>query len=322
MVKIPINDYLSQSERDEIVETLTDDQKKFILEKLKRGRKTLFANVLAKNKAGHLVDVGTNDIVDQWVFIDYLDAGPQWRVSSNLYCECGRLLRYQYIVRNGKTNEVMKFGINHFEEHTGIPSELAREIVKGINRIDYEMDEVLIKIRTHWTLGSEGIDHIPTDVIIPEDIKEHFEHDIPLLERQLIRLKDQIAIAMRNREQEQFKALMLEREKEARQQKEEFAAKRELIRQSFRVDQSVDLHEDYQLAIMFFLHELSDPQFMASEVCANLVHHHGAPEEIYSSGRYKIFPHVCKFLESLTEKEVLKFVGKQSNMDRMYSIVE
>lgn len=70
------------------------------------------------------------------------------------------------------------------------------------------------------------------------------------------------------------------------------------------------------------MHELSDPQFMASEVCANLVHHHGAPEEIYSSGRYKIFPHVCKFLESLTEKEVLKFVGKQSNMDRMYSIVE
>ena len=33
---------------------------------------------------------------------------------------------------------------------------------------------------------------------------------------------------------------------------EEFAAKRELIRQSFRVDQNVDLQEDYQLAIMVF----------------------------------------------------------------------
>src|SRR5690625_5032176 len=322
MLKIPINDYLSQSERDEIVETLTDEQKKFILEKLKRGRKTLFANVLAKNKAGYLVDAGTNDIVDQWEFIDYLDAGPQWRTSSKLYCECGRLLRYQYIVRNGKTNEVMKFGINHFEEHTGIPSELAREIVRGIDRIDYELDEVLIKIRTHWTLGSEGIDHIPTDVIIPKDIKEHFEHDVPLLERQLIRLKDQIRMSIKNREQERLKALMVERERIARQREEEFAEKRQLIRKSFSIDQNIDLQKDYQLAIMVFLQELSDSQFMASEVCADLVHNHGAPKGTYSSGRYKIFPNVCKFLESLTDKGVLKFVEKQSKMDRMYRIVE
>src|SRR5690625_28421 len=322
MVNLQFNYYLSQSERDEIFETLTEGQKRFVTEKLKRGRKTLFANVLAKSKAGHLVDVEANDFASKWEFIDYLDAGSGWRINSKLFCECGRKLRYQYIVRNSKTNEVMKFGINHFEEHTGIPSELAREIVKGIERIDYEMDEVLIKIRNNWTIQSEGIDHIPSTVIIPKDITEHLEYDIPLLKRQLIRLKEQIRISLEIQEQKRLAALMVERDRIARKQKADFAEKRRQIRRKFNVDKSIELQEDYQLGIIVFLQELTVFQFWASEVCADLVTNHSAPKDTYSSGTYKIFPNVCKFLESLTEKGLLKFVEKQSNMDRMYSIVE
>lgn len=68
-----------------------------------------------------------------------------------------------------------KFGITHFEEHTGIPPELAKEILKGFERIDYELDEILWKLSNEWNLSKEGIEYIPANIELPADIQAHYK---------------------------------------------------------------------------------------------------------------------------------------------------
>lgn len=310
--------HLSQHERDEIFTNLTDKQKVFLTAQLKRGRKTLFANVLAKDKAGSFSD----DVASKWEFLDYLDAGPGWQTNAKLFCECGRTLRYQYIVKNSQTDEVMKFGITHFAEHTGISPELAKEIVRGVERIDYEMDEILMKILNGWTLKLEGIDYIPMEIVLPNDIKTHFEYDVPLLDRQVARLRGQIKSWIEIQEHQRLQAMMKESERIEKQRIKELSETRRQIQANFKVDKHVELQEEFQLAIMVYLQELTTARFSASEVCTDLVINHGAPKDRYSSGRYAIFPDVCRYLEALTEKGMLKFIEKKWNMDRMYERVE
>src|SRR5699024_7951927 len=88
---------LTQNERNSIMATLNEKPQDFLQNLLKRSRRTHFANILAKGKAGI---EGTTEIAEQWEFIVYLDAGENWRLESELYCECGIKLRYQYVVKN------------------------------------------------------------------------------------------------------------------------------------------------------------------------------------------------------------------------------
>ncbi|MCA0171903.1 DUF3895 domain-containing protein [Bacillus sp. RAR_GA_16] len=111
---------------------------------------------------------------------DYLDAGA---VSEDIKCECGRALRYQYIVRHVKTGEVRRFGINHFEEHTGLPATIVKEVVQGFTKIDYELDELLLKKQNSAITYT-----IPEGLNLPTDIEEPLSLQLPLLDRQEKRL--------------------------------------------------------------------------------------------------------------------------------------
>ncbi|MGY0691851.1 DUF3895 domain-containing protein [Virgibacillus sp. FSP13] len=321
-------DYLTQRERDKLLDDLTEQQKKFVNDYLKRGRRTVFANVLAKEKAGNVADEDTEKVAEQWELLDYLDAGPNWQNEALLFCECGRVLRYQYIVQNHETGETKKFGIRHFEEHTGIPPHLVREIVKGIERIDFELDEILVKISSNWTLVSEGLDKIHPDVQIPNDIQTHLDLNIPLLDRQVVRLKKKVAELYQEQERQQRLVVMQEREKAQKQREEEYAKKRQAVAEKLEIGEvishgtDIQLEQKLQLAVMVFLESLTEPQFFASEVCEELVTIHAAPGDTFSSGKYKIFPHVCSFLENLTEQGILAFVGKQGAVDRVYRTID
>ncbi len=175
---------LAKNERDTILNTLNNNQKDYLHNLLKRGKKTTFSNILAKYKGE-----GSNqqdDLSSIWNLVDYIDAGE---VSPDLKCECGRSLRYQYIVKNKVTNTILKFGIYHFEEHTKIPANVVKDILKGWNYIDYELDEILGKVQSQWSLMDENIFEFPQNLIIPKDIKEMLDLMLPLLDKQIIRLK-------------------------------------------------------------------------------------------------------------------------------------
>lgn len=316
---------LSQKERDQLLIELSEGQRAFVIELMKRGRRTVFSNVLAKEKASGSGEDDIEEVAAQWELLDYIDAGETWQSTSELHCECGRPLRYQYIVQNEKTREIKKFGIKHFEEHTGIPPHLAKDIVKGIEKIDYELDEVLVKLSNGWTLAEEGIVDISASIEIPNDIQEHFDHDVPLLDRQVQRLRTRISEqsrAEKRRQQENEKA---EREKEDRRQREIAAERRNVMSAKLSSGQQViksniQLDAKLQLGVLVYIDSLNGTEFRAADVCNDLVKNHGAPKKTYSTGTLRIYPHVCLFLDALVKDGKLELSDEQGLGDRAYKV--
>jgi len=327
---LSIKNYLSREERDKILQTLTNEQQEFLTAFLKRGKKTAFANIMAKEKAGDSVD-GT-DIASLWEFIDYNDAGPDWNSTSTLYCECGRKLRYQYVVRNLETNEIKKFGIAHFEEHTGIPANLANKIKAGLESIDYELDEILLKVSHNWSLSDEGIDVIPADIELSKDIRDHLNVDLPLLDRQVRRIKDAIRDIETAKKMESLlsevaqlatkpnKRKSIEKEEAIKHPSTLSNEKINLMNSSYwkEIQGCTDLKENLQLGVILFLNKYKNKEVLASDITESLVKYHGADRDRFSTGKYKIYPYVCMFLEHLVDLDKLLFVKKIGQRDRVY----
>jgi hypothetical protein len=187
--------FYSAQQRNEMMKSFTEDQRKYLVEKLTRGKRTVFSNELAKGK-GHYIgsDQELESEILEWEFVDLLDAGEG---NRSYKCECGMSLRYQYIVKNLKTGEIKRFGRNHFEFHTGIPANIVRDIIKGFEKIDYELDEILYKVQNDWD-SSVVTQAFQYKIDMPTDIKEHHKLELPLLDKQINRLNKLI----REKEQE------------------------------------------------------------------------------------------------------------------------
>lgn len=58
----------------------------------------------------------------------------------------------------------------------------------------------------------------------------------------------------------------------------------------------------------------------ASDLSRYLVNECGAPSETFSTGRFKIYPDVCKFLDYLVEQGIIQLLRKDGVNDRIYGI--
>lgn len=65
--------------------------------------------------------------------------------GENLYCDCGRRLKNQFILRSRSTGRKLYLGITHFQQHASIPMTVAKEIQRGINEVHLYMDSILMK---------------------------------------------------------------------------------------------------------------------------------------------------------------------------------
>lgn len=84
-------------------------------------------------------------LATNWEFIA-LKVDPyymQGNKSHNLKCDCGRSLKYQYIIQSVKTGKRLKLGISHFKDHLNITDELANEIKRNISKVDLAINELL-----------------------------------------------------------------------------------------------------------------------------------------------------------------------------------
>lgn len=80
-----------------------------------------------------------------WVFSDF-KINPFFRTKRSqqkLYCECGRELKVQYIVKSPKTGKILKLGINHFTDHLHVSPTVAASIHQGMTKVDLALDELL-----------------------------------------------------------------------------------------------------------------------------------------------------------------------------------
>ncbi|WP_043931105.1 hypothetical protein [Bacillus sp. EB01] len=178
--------YLNKSDRDRLMGELNDEQREFLQDSLKRGKRTYYANFIARLKANKGNDLSEQAILDemtQWELVDYIDGGM---VTDELKCECGKSLRYQYIVQNNKTRKILRFGITHFEQHTGFPPHIAKDVVKGLQEVDLEMDEVLSKWQNGW---KPSFDLAYTE-LLPKEMQKQLSLALPLTNRQEEKARD------------------------------------------------------------------------------------------------------------------------------------
>ncbi|MNZ64789.1 hypothetical protein D3C78_829630 [compost metagenome] len=184
---------LTIEQRDQIMELLTSEQKHFIHHSLVRGRRTLFARQLARKKCQFIPeDAQFEDIealIEEWDYIGFTDSGE---VSPHTKCECGRSLRYQHQVLHLPTNTMRYFGIEHLQLHTGIDAKAISAILKGFDVLDEEMNEVLCKFRDSWQLDQHIFLPLPDELDIPQDIAAQMDVQLPLLDRQLARLRSRM----------------------------------------------------------------------------------------------------------------------------------
>jgi hypothetical protein len=178
---------LTVTEREQYLDELPEAQRSYLTDQLARGKRTAFANAMAEAKGHYVPDDAEPEMIemllDDWIYSGYTDAGV---VSPDLRCECGRPLRYQHRVTHKKSGEVRHFGIDHLKEHLGIDASVVSAIKKGFDAIDYELDELLVKLRGRWQPDTDwtASEHLTTDM------REQLDLGLPLLDRQIRRLLD------------------------------------------------------------------------------------------------------------------------------------
>lgn len=326
-----MNITLTNDERESLLSVLTEQQRIFIQEHVKRGKKTIFANQMAIDKGIILPESASIDeiemLLDEWILEDYIDNGF---VNSETPCECGRPLRYQYIVKHKSTNELRRFGITHFEEHTGIPGELVNAIIKGFTMIDYEMDELLNKIKQNWTL-EEVISNIPSEVVLPTDISDHLANNVPLLELQIKRLRSLINVFLSQNELKRPRVIDMPSIIEPTET-DDYTKKADQFTLEFDLFDDTKDHSPVQEKkkkpipltnnlsvalrdkVLHYLETVSSVRI----ICELLSKNHIVADQRYITGKPKIYPMICVYLESLVHQNVVYLEEVNGTDDRKY----
>jgi hypothetical protein len=292
--------------------------------KLKRGKHTVFANELVKGKGRYSgSDQELENEIQQWEFIDLMDGGEGNRPFR---CECGMPLRYQYIVQNMETGEIRRFGKQHFEFHTGIPSTIVKDIIKGFEQLDYELDEILYKLDYGWD-SSILTKMSNLKISIPLDIQEQLNLELPLLDKQLYRLQKLVREKeweLQQQELKRIKKVHLENVRTTKKAAKSGAESVPLMTRSepktinFTPVIDSPLGKDIHQFIIQLLENYGTISVL--EICQEL---NSIPHNFkgsYSTGKPKVYLYVSMVMEQLAKQGACK-VEKADLDDRWYSVL-
>ncbi|WP_026675329.1 hypothetical protein [Alkalihalobacterium bogoriense] len=176
---------LTQEEVNNYMSLLNQSQREFIEENIKQKKKSKWLEVLAKSK-GIMINatMSLEEIeskIADWILIDVKDGGYMKRPFK---CDCGARLRYQYILKNSKTKETRKLGVNCLEKHISLSPQIIKDVKKGIYHIDLERDEILTKFyhRDFYTRK------IPKGFEVPDLFAKQLALELPLTDLQIHKL--------------------------------------------------------------------------------------------------------------------------------------
>lgn len=180
---------ISADEREQLLAVLTTEHCDFLENELKRGRRTVFENVMRDEKITAIKSVDTMlqedemNVVD-WLLSDYDDFGP-----GNLdgQCACGRPLRYMFTVEHQITYKKIQYGRDHLSAFLNIEVKDINGVINELDKIDHELDELLWKVKDNQYYH-EYYERIPDKTVVSDSIKKHIEVNVPLLDRQINRL--------------------------------------------------------------------------------------------------------------------------------------
>ncbi|MFC0476925.1 hypothetical protein ACFFHF_17110 [Robertmurraya beringensis] len=174
---------LSQREVEDIMSSLSEDQRSYIIKHTKQSKKSKWIETLAKKKGIVLSENMSLEVVedklDEWMLVDVLDGGYGNRPYE---CECGKSLRFQYIVYHKGDDKTYKLGETCFEHYTDLQPEVLKDILKGFHHVDLERDEILLKLKQKRY--PDLTKYLVIDSI-PAELKKQIQLLIPLSNSQL-----------------------------------------------------------------------------------------------------------------------------------------
>lgn len=266
---------------------LSEEQKMFLMDYVKTKKLEAFNKVQTETSTGYtgFESASSEDLqllIDEWVLIDYIDNGF---VNDKTPCECGRPLRYQYIVKNNKTDEVKRLGINHFEEHISLKKHVVKQIKKEFDLIEKEVTEISEITNRGWSIDEE-INFIPDGYKFNNGhIKKQLEIGLALSTKQVNHLRKEVnqKIALENKATKAFP-----RE----------APKVDLFNyeESNNTSSASSLTDVQREKIRdLYSRGVKSPRVISELLIENQI----AAGDRYSTGKPKIFPLVCVFLKNI-----------------------
>lgn len=193
------NDY-SDEDLKMAYNSLFKAQKNVLDNMIKEGYKTKWLHVFAIKKGLITEECNNNELTTEdlrveWDFVDYID---YYEINPSVRCTfCNHALRHAYIIRNILTNECYVLGINHFEQFTGLSAYDVKNIVKEFKRINIEKKEILSKVIEKKDMNIK--EKLNKEFVIPNDMINQLEVNLPLLERQLQRLRRDYKLFLGNK---------------------------------------------------------------------------------------------------------------------------
>jgi len=235
---------LSADERKQRLSVLTEEQGDFLVYEMKRGRRTIFENVMRDEKITALksVDIKLQEdemnVVD-WLISDYDDFGP-----GNLdgRCACGRRLRYMFTIEHQITHKKIQYGKDHLSAFLNIEVNEIDGVINELDKIDYELDELLWKTENN-EYYYEYYERLPDKSVVSESIKKHIDINIPFLDRQINRLNKHFEKQMEALEEEQRK---IQREVELEKCHETRRQIKELLKEKKKIDDMLEAERKAQ----------------------------------------------------------------------------
>ena len=269
-------------------------------------------------------------ILDKLEFVDYIDHGER---TKDVRCMCNTPLRYEYIVKNRHTGDTISFGKTHFERHTQIPSNIVSGIVRGIDNLDYELDEMLYKIMNGWDAWIlSAVEEYAIEV--PKDIEEQLELSLPLLDKQIDSLRVTVEEEVTQRKKEKQAELDREREEKLPSYIEMVTEEAERIAydcetndeqgkgtkkssKSTNIEEMFKLELRAQAEVRFLLdkYEIID----VLTICEELSYLSHTKREKYLTGKPKIYPKVALYLDTLADKGCCKLIDVKGTDNRVYA---
>lgn len=125
---------LNETRRNEILGSLSKAQRDVIYKHYKHNMKTMLFDIM-------------HDQSKDWRFVDF-KVNPDYPSSNEadkLYCECGREVKYQYILYSVQKNQYIALGINHLKMHTHLDDKRVKQIKSYSSKVNQWLDETLIQ---------------------------------------------------------------------------------------------------------------------------------------------------------------------------------
>ncbi|KAF6603768.1 MULTISPECIES: DUF3895 domain-containing protein [Bacillus] len=265
---------------------LNDEQKQYLVDFVKTKKVEAF-NRVQKEKT--YVSAGLENassenmqLKEEWVLIDYIDNGY---VNKNTPCECGRPLRYQYIVKNKNGGEIKRLGISHFEEHISLKKHVFKQIKDEFDLIEKEITEILERTKMKWSIEYEI--NIPNDFEFntTDNIKKQLDMGLALSARQVNFLRKEV------------NQKIISANKTVNLNTREVSNNILLNNEQSKITSTVSSLNDFQKEMIRKLYNsgVKNPE----TICDFLIKNKVAPAYRYSTGKLKIFPCVCMFLETI-----------------------